>query len=306
MKRSNYLLFFLLIAAAIWVYAIEDVTIEIHSLTNFSNTTNMSIPVNLNNNGTVIGLQVDINHTNYLIFKGISATPRIPNATIEALDNNSLLKIALLSNPGISPGNGSILNILFDINASAASGNYSINLTNFLPVDIATQHFSANPVQSIFTILVDSDNDKIDDNSDLCPSVFGCLNFSGCSFGLKEWLPPIINQTEFNLEEGATLPLKFSATNCSGAFYTDNNITVRIVNNTLGINKTYNASGQGNGYVNINATEQQYHTNIHTSQLNMPLGDYDIFAIFSNNLSKKIGFELVQQGPTNGKGKGKQ
>ena len=56
--------------------------------------------------------------------------------------------------------------------------------------------------------------------------------------------------------------------------------------------------------VRINQTEEKYIVNIHTGQLNMPEGEYDIYALFSNgdDNTGEIGFELVQQG----KGKGRK
>lgn len=302
LTKTIFISLFLIMAVSILSYAIQNVTIETGNFTEFSNRTNISIPVSLNNNESVVGFEFSLNHTNYLIFKGINATSRMPNAIIEAFDENGFLKMAALIENGISAGNEPIMSLIFDVNSSAIAGDYPLNITNAITVDIGTQQYLTSPMQGIFTILIDSDNDGIDNSNDFCPETFGCLNYSGCSFGLNEWLPPINNLTEFDLQQGATLPLKFSATNCSGAFYEDNDILVKVINTTLAINRDYNASGTGNDYINI--TNHHYSTNIDTNALSMPLGTYDIYAMFSNNLTSIFGFELVQQGPANGKGKG--
>jgi hypothetical protein len=115
------------------------------------------------------------------------------------------------------------------------------------------------------------------------------------------FLPPISLFENFTLQEGATLPLKFKAANETG-FVIDNSVKVRIFNESLGIDKTYNASGEGDGFIKINETEEQYHLNIHTNQLEMPLGDYEIIVSFNNFQQQEIIFELIQ----NDKGKGKK
>jgi hypothetical protein len=148
--------------------------------------------------------------------------------------------------------------------------------------------------------LADSDYDKIPDINDSCPSIFGCEMYSGCDFGLKEWLPPISLEEEFGLQQGATLPLKFDVTDCDGDFYSDNEIKVKVINESTSFYKEYNASGEGDDFVRINETESYYILNIHTNQLNMSLGSYDIYVDFSNSKSGEVIFELIQ----NGKGKG--
>lgn len=162
-----------------------------------------------------------------------------------------------------------------------------------------------NSVSVSFSIILDSDNDGIANSEDSCPQTYGCSNFSGCGSGLGELLPPITSLQEFELQEGATLPFKFTAADCSGAFYEDAGIKIRVINQSLGIDLTYNASGQGSEFITIDLLNEQYVLNIHTGQLNMSVGTYDIDVMFSNGLSYKTGFELVEKGPENGKGKGR-
>ncbi|MDI6737027.1 MAG: hypothetical protein QME12_00740 [Nanoarchaeota archaeon] len=146
-----------------------------------------------------------------------------------------------------------------------------------------------------FSINPDSDNDGIEDSEDLCPQTYGCSVFSGCDSGLGNLLPPITQLEEFYLQEGAFLPFKFTAEDCSGAFYEDAGIQIRVVNLSLNIDQTFNTSGTGNDYISIDSVNEQYMLNIHTSQMNMGFGIYGIYVMFSNGIVAETRFELAEK-----------
>ena len=105
------------------------------------------------------------------------------------------------------------------------------------------------------------------------------------------------------MQENATLPLKFNITNENG-FVVDESVLVRVYNLSLEIDHTYNASGVGDNYINIDNSAGHYLVNIHTNQLNMSDGIYNIDVSFDNYQIEIIGFELIDK--SQGIGKGKQ
>ena len=232
-------------------------------------------PVFLNNNESVAGFQVEIDYPLYLSFKGLVETSRMPNATI-IINNETLgiLKIAVLDRDGIEPGNEEIFNLIFNVDESAVPGEYDIGLSEFIMADIETTILSTEVNNGTFAI-VEPYN----------------LTF----------LPPINLFENFSLQDGATLPFKFKIENVT-SFVLDDSVKIRVFNLSLGIDKTYNASGEGDAFIRMDETEEQYVANIHTNQLGMPLGSYDIVVSFDNFQKEEIGFELIQ----NGHGKGKQ
>jgi hypothetical protein len=241
----------------------------------------LSYPIYLNNTEPIVGFQVIINYsTDFLIIKDILATSRLPNATIVFNDEPPIVKISVLVNnetDKILQGNGAILNIIFDINESAVPNNYTINFSDIILVDINT---------TIFSTEISDGNFEITEPYNIT------------------FLPPISLFENFTLQEGATLPLKFNVTE-NNNFVSDNSVLVRIYNQTLGIDYTYNASGQGDDYIRINETSGFYIVNVHTEQLNMPEGLYDIEVSFDNSQKEYIGFELVDKSQGIGKGKNK-
>ena len=288
------------------VLAISQNAISIEDIVESPGTSDINIPILLENNDSVAGFQFDINFTPFLTYKGYTLTERISNETIVINNETSgLIRVAALFSENISSGNGAIMNLIFDLSENSTSGDYPINFSNLILGNIIAQPVNTTPIDAIFTIVLDSDGDGILDENDYCPLIYGCSNYSGCQYGLKEWLPPIINQEEFELQEGATLPFKFNVTDCTDDFYNDSEVKVNIFNTSLSINKTYNASGTGSDYVRINETEQIYIVNIDSNELDMPLGGYTIYTSFNNSVLKTIGFELIEKG-TNGRGKGKK
>lgn len=237
--------------------------------------TSVSYPIYLNNNDTVAGFQIDINYPAYLIYQGIEKTSRIPSSTIVVNnETDGFLSIAVLIENEISSGEGEAFNLIFNVEESAPVGSYAIDLSDFVAANINVNVLEVNVVDGNFEIVEPYD------------FIF---------------LPPISNFENFTLQDGATLPLKFNVTNEDG-FIVDDSVLVRIYNLSLGIDKTYNSSGEGDDYIRIDESKELYITNIHTGELEMPLGEYNIDVIFDNYQIEIIGFELIQ----NGKGKGKQ
>jgi hypothetical protein len=293
---------FFIIAVFLVLASSQSNLIKIENITSAPGETNISVPVVLDNNESIAGFQFDVTYDNFLLFNDYEVTSRMPNASV-VINNNSagILKIAVLVPEEISPGNGPILNLIFDVNSSATSGDYPIDLTGVGLGSIVAQPVNSTSVNATFTIVSDSDGDGIDDDEDSCPLTYGCSEYEGCDYGHKEWLPPITNEENFTLQGGSTLPLKFNVTACNGSFVEDYGVKVKIYNNTLNFSKEYNATGSGDDYITIDMEEILYIVNVHTNELGMPLGEYIINVTYSNNLSSIIGFELVQMGIGRGK-----
>ena len=301
-KDIFILTFVILVSTAM---ATQINTIYPVNVTASQNTSNLSIAIYLDNDKPLAGLQFQLNYPSILIYKSIQTTSRSSNATIEVNSLNATsLSLAAVIQENISAGNGAIFNAIFDVNETAAAGDYPLNMSQLLISNISAQPLSISDQAGLLRIIADDDSDGIENAVDACPSVAGCTQFSGCGFGLIEWLPPITTQTPFDMEADATLPFKFNVTTCSGSFYSDSGVTVRVLNTTLGIDKFYNASGTGDEYIRINSTEQLYIVNIHTNQLDMPIGNYSISTKISNAYNRTIGFGLVNK-IGNGKGVGR-
>lgn len=279
-KKISIVLFIILLSGFVISQTIATMTTGV--ITKIPGATNISYPIYLNNNESVVGFQVVINYsTNFLIIKEILATSRLPNATIIFNDESSILKISVLVNnetDKILPGDGAILNIIFDVNESAIPNNYTINFSNIIISNINTTILSTESMDSFF----------------------GIIEPYNITF-----LPPISLFENFTLQDGATLPLKFNVTNENNEFVSDNSVLVKIYNQSLGIDKTYNTRGEGNDYIRINETESLYLINIHTGQLNMPEGLYEIEVSFNTAQKKYISFELVDKSQGIGRGRSK-
>lgn len=234
--------------------------------------------VYLNNSEPVAGFQIKINYTKEIIYQRIDFSSRILNPIVAInKETPGTLKIAVLSQEEIPPGSEELFKIIFDVNESSTPLNSTLNLSEFI---------AANINSNILTTESSNGNFEIVEPYDI------------------EFLPPIINFENFTLIDGSTLPLKFNVTK-NGVFILDNSVTTRIHNLTLGIDKIYNASGTGDEYIRINSEEGNYIVNIRTSDLGMLLGEYSIEVRFGNFQEEEIGFELIEPGPENGKGKGK-
>jgi len=278
MTNKKYFLMFLGVLLLGIIIAIGIATITGANIKVIKGAENVLYPIYLDNNESITGFQIDINYSTYLIYQGIEETSRISNSTIVVNnETDGFLSIALLIEEGISSGDGEAFNLIFDVDESAVAGNYTIDLSDFVAANINATALEVNVVEGNFEI----------------------VDAYGFAF-----LSPISNFENFTLQDGATLPLKFNVTG-NGVFVEDDFVLVRVYNLSLGIDHTYNASEEGDDYVRINATESLYIVNIHTGDLEMPVGIYYIDVTFDNYQIELIGFELLEKG-ANGKGKGKQ
>ena len=280
LNKKKYFLFLLGVLLLGIIIATGVVMMTGESIDAVKGAQNVIYPLYLNNSEDVVGFQIEVNYsTNYLNLTGVEPTSRINNAEIVYNNQNNILRIAVLVNnesDKIVAGNGAVLNLIFDVDENAIAGNYTIDLYNLISSNISAIALNSSEADGLFEIIE--------------------------PYGF-EFLPPISNFENFTLQNGATLPLKFNATNGDG-FIGDDSVLVRVYNLSLGIDKTYNASGEGDEYITIDGVNKLYITNIHTEQLNMGKGIYNIDVIFSNYQDELIGFELVDK--SQGIGKGKQ
>ena len=277
--KKKYFLVFLGVLLLGILLAVGYATITGASVKAIKGAEDVLYPIYLDNNESIAGFQIEINYTDYLAYKGIEESSRMSNSTFVVNNETSgFLSIAVLIWNEIDSGEGEAFNLIFDVNESAVSGNYSMDLSDLVSANINATAFEV---------------DVVDGNFEIVDSYY------------FEFLPPISIFENFTLQDGATLPLKFNVSDENG-FISDDSVLVRIYNLSLGIDNTYNASEEGNDYITINSEEGFYIVNIHTGSngLDMPLGLYNIDVIFDNYQIEEIGFELVDKG--NGIGKGKQ
>lgn len=270
-KYAYFLLLVLFISSAFALTAMSGSSIKA-----IPGSKEVVFPVNLNNEEDIAGFQVTINYsTDNLVLTGVEPTSRINNAAIVFNSQPPLVKIAVLVNDEenkILPGEGAVLNLIFDVNDSAQTGNYDVNLNELVAVNISAAVLNVSEMGGSFEI-VEPYN--------------------------VEFLPPISLFENFTLQEGATLPLKFNVTDETG-FVADDSVLVRVYNLSLGIDLTFSYPEN----ITINEENSVYQTNIHTNQFNMPKGNYDIVVSFDNYQTEIIGFEIIDK--SQGLAKGKQ
>ena len=137
----------LIISFAIFIIATsETLVITISDVNTTAGSQNVSIPINLSNDVNIYGLQLGISHHSDLIFKNISLTSRTNNITISFNDENGEILIAMVAENGIFPGNGTILNLIFDI-SSSANGTYVLNSTDVMGADLDTELYTIEFIQ---------------------------------------------------------------------------------------------------------------------------------------------------------------
>jgi hypothetical protein len=87
------------------------------------------------------------------------------------------------------------------------------------------------------------------------------------------FLPPITTMEQFNLTNGSTLPIKFTARNSStNEFIYDDTVKVGITDST-GHLIIYFTNGSGTNKVKINAAGEQYIANLHTKNYVLNVGE---------------------------------
>ena len=274
MEIKKYPLLFLVILSLTGVMAY--ITITGGYAKSIPGATEVPYPIYSNNDEPFSGFQVDVNYDpNYLTYSRIEPSSLISSPVFVINDETpGFLKIIAVSEGGeIPPRDEKIFDIIFDVDAEAVSGEYLINLSDFLAANIDVTILISEAAGGIFEIVK--------------PYEF-------------EFLPPITNTGEFTLQDGATLPLKFSVSDINGSFVADDSVLVRIYNENF--SKIYNASGEGSDYIRIDETGSLYIINIHTKNLGLNLGVYNIEVSFDNFQTEEILFELVEKG----QGKGKQ
>ena len=142
----------LLVSLTIFIVATGEILIiSVSDVNTTAGATNVSVPIKLDNNVTVYGLQLSISHHPDLIFKNISLTSRMSDAIIEANDVDGEILIASVLENGISEGNGTIINLIFDI-SSSANGTYSLNSTEMSGADIDTLLYSVEFIPGNMTV----------------------------------------------------------------------------------------------------------------------------------------------------------
>jgi parallel beta-helix repeat protein len=94
-------------------------------------------------------------------------------------------------------------------------------------------------------------------------------------------LPPLTTLNLFNLKNGRTLPIKFTASdNDTGEFIYDDTVNVTITNST-GHLIAFFTNGTGTDSVRINSIKEQYIVNFHTKNYDLNVGEtYTIHVTF--------------------------
>jgi len=278
MRLAAYSFLLALCAAIFIALAQSNISLISGDVTAIKGAVNVTFPVYLENNESVAGFQVIINYTTpCLTFRELRTTPRTQNATLLFNNIPPVLKIALLVNNAsdeISSGSGPVLYIIFDVNETAVTDTYPVNLSDIVITNISALSMPFGANNGIFEIV-------------------NPYNFT--------FLPPISTKENFTLQDGSTLPLKFNVTDGT-EFVHDDSVRVAVLNTTTGFYKEYNASGTGDDFIRINDGEF-YIVNIHTDQLNMSLGLHDIIVNFSNYQKEEIVFELVEKSVGRGRDK---
>ena len=120
------------------------------------------------------------------------------------------------------------------------------------------------------------------------------------------FLPPITTMDQFNLTDGSTLPIKFTARNStSDEFIYDNTVNVTITNST-GHLITYFTNGTGTDSVRINSTEEQYIVNFHTKDYDLNVGETYVITVTFGELDSLRGYDITYfTSMEGGKAKGK-
>jgi hypothetical protein len=121
------------------------------------------------------------------------------------------------------------------------------------------------------------------------------------------FLPPITTMDQFNLTDGSTLPIKFTASNrITDEFIYDDTVKVTVTNST-GHLITYFTNGAGTDSVRINTEEEQYIANFHTKDYDLNVGEtYAVIVTFGESDSLRgyeiTYFTLMDGGKAKGKG----
>jgi hypothetical protein len=261
------------------IAAVSERKIELKgiNITAIQGARDVPFPIILNDTGNVAGIQFELNYPTYLSLKNTTKSSEFQE-TIFVTNTSSpgISKIAMIFEENLNTEEEKILNVIFDINESALPGEYAINFSETVVSNIQAEKIPTTNTNNLLKIVLP-------------------YNFT--------FLPPISLYELFTLADNSTLPFKFNVTDENGTFISDNSVKVRIFNLSLGIDKTYIFSEEENNEIRIDSNELLYILNIHTQELEMPLGNYTIEVYFDNFQKETIGFELIEPGKGYGKNK---
>ncbi|TFH47132.1 MAG: hypothetical protein E4G94_00845 [ANME-2 cluster archaeon] len=107
------------------------------------------------------------------------------------------------------------------------------------------------------------------------------------------FLPPITTMDQFNLTDGSTLPIKFTARNSTtDEFIYDDTVNVTITNST-GHLITYFTNGTGADSVRINTEEEQYIANFGTRNYDLTVGEIYAVTVTFGEMDSLRGYEIT-------------
>lgn len=117
------------------------------------------------------------------------------------------------------------------------------------------------------------------------------------------WLPPLSTQEIYALQNGSTLPIKFSVLDLEGKLIAESSVKIEILNSNQELVAGPFIPGI-NPVVGIDLQNHQYHFNLKTKDENLKSGIYTLKAsFFSPSLfgSASTSFELLEGGKAKGK-----
>jgi len=107
------------------------------------------------------------------------------------------------------------------------------------------------------------------------------------------FLPPITTMDQFNLKDGRTLPIKFTAKNSTtDEFIYDDTVNVTITNST-GHLITFFTNGTGTDSVRINSEEAHYIVNLHTKDYDLNIGEIYAVTVTFGETDSLRGYDLT-------------
>ena len=148
-------------------------------------------------------------------------------------------------------------------------------------------------------IKIDIDGDGIFDKTITTNHLFRFYNIT--------FLPPITTMDQYNLKDGSTLPIKFTARDSTtDEFIYDPTVNVTITNST-GHLVTYFTYGTGTDSVRINSEEEQYIANFHTKDYAINIGETYSVTVTFGEPDSLMGYDityftLIEGGKAKGKG----
>lgn len=107
------------------------------------------------------------------------------------------------------------------------------------------------------------------------------------------FLPPITTLDQFNLKDGRTLPIKFTAKNSTtNEFIYDDTVNVTITN-SAGHLITYFTNGTSTESVRINTEEEQYIVNLHTKDYDLNIGEIYAVTVTFGETDSLRGYDIT-------------